>query len=348
MTTLFHRLGATNAIAVVVNIAVASAWAQQSPGETAAGGLNVARPAATAGSPTPPCAVSGFNCVYAYSLSHRVVPRARRAFQLLRASDGAVKDVGFTRSGAVDTTIEPAFCPRGGCTYHVVYNQTRNNCDLLPKTAGLEFPYHLSSHGLPDIEKSTVEITGHPQTALTQTDCSKVQGTGPKSIVYVGKNQYFSVCCGDVGLGETKFKVDPGGMFAWFFQHYDRPYGLCGLDIEGNSNTAPCALKPVQDVIGLGTFPGVSSGNTIRIFYNDANISTAPPTKPINTQTRVNVGISGDGWFAGPVYFDTLLVSASDLSSIHSRVYDAIVTAFGYSPPSGGTTGDRSVRISPN
>ena len=139
---------------------------------------------------TEVCSISGVVCAYAYSVAHRVVAGATRAFQLYNKTTTATQDIGFDGAGKVDVASALIFCGTvANCAYKTIYDQTGSGCDPTQATAADMMTYQLNATNgnIPEM-RIAAHIDGRPgypavPGLYTVTGCSALPGDSAKTII---------------------------------------------------------------------------------------------------------------------------------------------------------------------
>jgi hypothetical protein len=249
--------------------------------------------------------VSGGGCTYAFSVRGRLVSTNASPGTLTRFSDSATHTVTYAGpSFKVNVADATSFClgnsgttstitvPNGlsatqynDCGWSRVVDQNGSGCKPTQATR-TNMPFFQVR--VVDGESALVQtIRGNSVTAsgsfgsrwLFATGCTKISGTGPKTLVELTNNAYFSGCCGLFGAGETVPHAVPGTMYAGAVyttggQHFWLIDGEAGGTCQHGSSAI--SVSPVIDSVGIGTFGG--SGNPLSNYWWN-NVQTAQTTR---------------------------------------------------------------------
>jgi hypothetical protein len=290
-----------------------------------------------------PSVVGGGGCADAFSVRGRLVSSNTSPGTLTRFSDSATHNVVYTGSRfKVNVSDAASFCLGNGgttstitfsgisstqyndCGWSTVVSQTGTGCNPTQSTqSNMPFFVVRSSDGESVIAQATQgnSVTGR---WLFTSGCTGIQGTGPKTLVELTSNAYFSVCCGLFGTGETVPHAVSGTMYAGFL-FTSGGQGFWYIDGEGGGTcqhgSLPIPLSPVTNSVGIGTFGG--SGNPlVNYWWNNVQTCTNDTFQfTVNTQTGMNLGASGDHSVAGPYYFRDIVLLGWDTSTVAGLAY---------------------------
>ena len=280
----------------------------------------------------PLCRLPGVVCAHAWSVTHRMVAGAKRAFRLYRSSDAATHDVGFLRNALVDVMDADGFCSASqDCYFATLYDQTGHGCDL-SQAVPAKMPQYwtwAAHDGLPVVETSFVgESAG--SLALVKAGCGSLAGNAAKTLIQTGSNRFASFCCGMFGLMEDRTaagNIPRGSMFAAMW--YKGSQFSVDLEGDGRGGAIPAA---VEDGVGVISYDGAGF---IAVDYNGANVFAGPVPagyNPLAVQSKMVLGHDGDGIYYGPaIFFDGALVEGAlgsaaraavhaDLSALYARL----------------------------
>jgi hypothetical protein len=310
------------------------------------------------GSSTPPaytdlCSTTGMsgNCVYAYSVVHRLNSTNTSPFTLTRISDSATYSAAYVGSAfSVDVSAETAFCLGHGGTTTVTTNYTTYNdcnvtevfdqvstCHLTPPQANKVFQFRTwNADGYPILLGTINQTNGNVGTTvpwLHGGGCSTVAGGVKKSIITYTNNGSGSNCCGEVGLMENGTGNPPAfpitavsGTMIAESNYTGSGIGpshilMATIDCEAACGTTGVEINtsPIIQGVTVGTFSGtVATGGTNKFntwWNNVAGDVNVTPGQTINTQSRMSIGCDGDLLGCGPVAVRDMVITSTDVSA---------------------------------
>jgi hypothetical protein len=290
------------------------------------------------------CSQTNVPCVYAWSVTHRLNSTNTDPFQLTRTSDSAVFEASYTGSNfVVNVSAATTFCLANGgtttttatytqyndCTFTDLYDQ-KGTCNLLALETNKRPPFKTwLADGFPVIIQTTVSngTVGATTGWLTGFGCSAVAGAAAKSLIFYTNSTYGSLCCGQFGFGENGSGSNPtrpipivsGSMLAQFwFTGSPVPAGSTNYnyDDEGGGGGGRTFVNSTP-VSGVGVITYSGGTNLINDWFNNIQGDTNfTPLQTINTQSRVNLGCSGDLTSCGPYWFRDMAVTSNDVSAV--------------------------------
>jgi hypothetical protein len=182
-------------------------------------------------------------------------------YQVMRLSDGAVKDIGVVApralpfpdaGGYADAAAQDAFCANTTCLITKVYDQSPNHNDLTRAPRGaFSGPAMGGFNNLPIADMAPITISGHkaygvfiePGMGLRDDDTNGIAvGDQPEGMYWVLDGQHFNDgCCYDYGNAEIDSRDDGNGTMetayygnatAWY--HGNPPGPWIMTDQENN------------------------------------------------------------------------------------------------------------------
>ena len=334
-------------------------------GKSATGGVTGA--AGSSSNITGPCDIyqSGNTpCVAAHSTVRALYGAYNgNLYQVRRASDKTVKDIGLLSPGGVaNSAAQDTFCASTTCTISIIYDQSPNNNDLTKAPAG----GWLNNGGLEaDATKAKIMLNGHAVYGVYTTSNfdndvgavgyrnNKTKGVAvldqPESMYFVVSGKHYNQwCCFDYGNAETNNKdngpatmetVYFGSSTQWGKGSGSGPWVMADLEdgVFGGGSTAaaPTNTPLVADYV-TAMLKG-PSGNRFALKGANAQ-SGALATKydgtrpsgysPQKKEGAIILGIGGDNSHTGEgTFFEGCMTSGNPTDDIDDAVQANIVAA---------------------
>ena len=283
----------------------------------------------TGATPVPPCdiaAQAGTPCIAAHSVTRRMWSGYTGAlFQLQRASDSAIQNIGFLPNNTVNQAAINTFCSGTSCGYSILYDQmhTAASGNNLPAPGtGNQSPvtYTTFSNGAKLPMVATV-----PGQFLRNRAATVGIPVGNSSITeYMVQNTFtWSQCCGTYGEMENTVHDDgQGTMFALTLSNNlgsshpgigNGPWP--GIDWEDGIFSTN---SPTITSVLLSTFGRYNAGGNAYSLKSDAGLtgtltlwnSAAPPATPA-FEGGISLGEGGDGTPAPTAFFEGIIIAGA-------------------------------------
>ena len=205
-----------------------------------------------------PCDAAG-GCYTAYGVKQLVGNYVGAAFQLIRASDSATKDIGFV-NGVADFASGDGFCTGTTCKFAKFYNQTANaGHDCIPYTANAQPNYStMSVNGLRGIVLDGVyQQTLGSGVSKSCLDSGFSVNSQSLSMFFVGEA---------VDLDHTQMMAGQAGTF---FYGLNQAYYWYSVGSTTKTNTVG-AFTNSPSVWGM-----VASASSVSFYSDDRPVTTS-------------------------------------------------------------------------
>jgi hypothetical protein len=308
----------------------------------------------TAAAYTDLCSQSGLSgtCVYAFSVAHRLNSTNAVPFTLTRISDGRTLNASYTGpnflvnvpaltafclgNGGTATTVTTAPTPYvmyNDCNFTTVYDQV-GTCNLTPPDSNNVFAFIVDTPtGLPALLGNYPKpaLLGAKVQWLTGWDCSAVAGNVSKSMVTYSNSGY-NIGTGLMENGDAPdptvrpIPVVPGSIFSSSWGIPNAGGSNFGQDFEWGGGipvpvvSVPGPTRPPSGTkvaiygVGVVTYNGQANVHT-EWFNNTIGVPNQTPFQTINTQSRMNIGCSGDLARCGYTFFQDIAITSTDVSN---------------------------------
>ncbi|MFK8906723.1 alpha-L-arabinofuranosidase B [Streptomyces sp. YS-3] len=228
--------------------------------------------AAAAGSlPCDLYAAGGTPCVAAHSTTRALYSSySGRLYQIKRASDGSVRDIGVLGAGGyADAAAQDAFCAGTSCLITVLYDQSgRGNHLTQAPPGGFQGPAAGGYDNLAEASAAPVTVGGHkaygvfiaPGTGYRNNQTNGIAtGDRPEGMYAIlDGSHYNGGCCFDYGNAETNSRDNGNGTMETIYFGNSKVWGY------GTGN-GPWVMADLEN----GLFSGVNRG------YNANNPSVS-------------------------------------------------------------------------
>ncbi|MEU9098432.1 arabinofuranosidase catalytic domain-containing protein [Streptomyces sp. NPDC048361] len=338
-------------------------------------GTLLALPAASQAAPSLPCDIygsAGTPCVAAHSTTRALIGSYNGAlYQVKRASDGAVSDIGLLSPGGyANAAAQDAFCRATTCSISKVYDQTARHNDLLPGPAGTA---GMGADRGADASEIAVTAGGHKVYGIWispgvgyrssgQASGTAVNGQAEGAYMVASGTHVGSACCFDYGNAE-RTPADTGNG------HMD------AVSIATTCYFAPCTGSGpwVEADLENGMFQGANGSNTVNLGNGTAYVTAvlknngrttyalkggnaqsgalstwwegALPNRggyqPMQQEGGIILGTGGDNsnWNRG-TFFEGVMVAGYPTGSTEDAV-QADITSVGYTGQTDEPNGDQ-------
>ncbi|HZL21275.1 MAG TPA: arabinofuranosidase catalytic domain-containing protein [Polyangia bacterium] len=309
-----------------------------------------------------PCdiyAAANITCVAAHSTVRALMGSyGGSIYQVKRASDGMVKDIGVVSPGGLaDTATQDTFCAGTTCTITMVYDQSGHGNFVEAETPDSTVGGHTGMTAS-NATQEALTLGGHKVYSLYMKtsqaywrDGSKSgmpTGSAPQGIYMVTSGKHYgSGCCFDYGNGETgRMYVAGPSMDAvnfsdctiWGTGAGSGPWVMAdlegGLFSKGGSgqNTSDPSLTytyvtAMEKNNGTGTFAlkgGDATTGSLSTFYSGA---VPPGYNPSKKQGAIVLGSGGDCCYSNNTLSQGTFYEGAIVSGYPSDATDAAIQA---------------------
>lgn len=285
------------------------------------------------------------SCGVAYSVTRSMTAAYNGPlFQLTRASDGGKLDVGQINHTA-DMSVEVQFCALTTCNYSILYDQI-NSTDLTPPTNAGGLSPCTPANGLNCSPQYFVDPatglpiirTPYPAQLYSASSTGIIGGSSPLSVMWYGRTEGWSTCCGLFGTSHTADTTDTAGtdFIPGLGYSTGNPFVNCAsagttciqVDIEQFTQGPNYTPATNQDMFNVFTFDGIAGTNTIKAYVNSSTASySATPLAVMNVGTSVRLGGGGDLSHVDSVFREGL-ISNTELPANRVAALSSNITTF--------------------
>ena len=320
-----------------------------------------------------PCdiyAAGGTPCVAAHSTTRALYGAYNGPlYQVRRASDNAMKDIGVLAPGGVaDAAAQDAFCAGTTCLITVLYDQSGkgNNLTQAPGGSHVGGPDNLAdATAAPTLlnGQKTYGLFVAPGTGYRNDNTTGIAtGDQPEGIYDVIDGTHSNHgCCFDYGNAETDPYVGGagqmeaiyfGGIKVWGTGAGSGPWIMAdmenglfsGVSPANNANDPTITFRYTTAIVkGTANLWAIRAGNAqnggLSTFYSGVR-PDAPGYNPMSKKGGIVLGIGGDNSKGGDGTFYEGVMTAGYPSDATENAVQANITAAGYGVGGAATTGE--------
>ncbi|MET8295749.1 alpha-L-arabinofuranosidase B [Streptomyces sp. NPDC001591] len=293
-------------------------------------------------------------------------------YQVRRASDNAVKDIGPLGSGGyADAAAQDAFCTGTSCVITALYDQTGKGNHLTQAPRG-HFPGPAAggSDNLANAVEAPVALAGHkayglyvaPGTGYRNNHTTGIAtGDQPEGMYAVLDGTHFNGgCCFDYGNAETTGNDDGNGTMeaiyfgdnkGWGYGSGSGPWVMADLENglfsgvnRGYNANDPSVANRFQTAIVKGgpnqwaIRGGNAQAGSLSTYYSGVR-PNVPGYNPMKKQGAIILGIGGDNSNGSAGTFYEGVMTSGYPSDATENAVQANIAAAGYSSAPTGTPG---------